>query len=673
VAIEAYWSSDVAGFLAADADTICRHLAHQSQRRFRLNEAPQLRAWAEQCVILADCLRDMEQAAEWHLLFEVSLPRTDRRADAVLLAGGTIVVLEFKIAAAQFDNAARAQVEDFALDLQDFHAGSRARRIVPVLVASGATAARTGQLALPIIGVAPVIDATPMLLGAILSGCGDAARIDPVAWQAAPYRPVPPIIEAARSLYARHNVEDIIDARAGVVSLATTSAAIREALDRAQVTRQRVVLFVTGVPGAGKTLCGLNACFGAADDALRATFLTGNPSLVHVLREALVRDAVGGGMDRRAAQQRMSGVIQKLPDFRDRYVRHGDTPPERVVVIDEAQRSWSRDYAIRKSRDRPTVLSDSEPGHLLAAMARHADWAAMVCLIGNGQEIHDGEGGLAEWGVALAAARDTRDVVAAPDCLTSADPRRRLPPLPRLRTDARLHLCVPTRQIGHPSASDWVDAVLDGDAARASAIAGAETDALPYLLTRDLDLLREGLRRLARGTRRAGLVASSGGRRLRAIGLGTELPHMDAAAVARWFLDRWPDVRASDALEVVATEFSVQGLELDVVGLCWDADLIRVAGHAVWRARAFRGTGWQVSQAAEGISNRINTYRVLLTRARHETIIYVPRGNAADVTRDPVLLDEIAGFLTRCGARVLPSGLDPMLPATADDLFGASA
>lgn len=648
MAVEAFWSADVATFLRSLATQITQHLAHQAQRRFRRNEATQLHAWHQQCAILQTCLRAVPEAADGQVLLEVSLPRTDRRADAVLLLPGVILVLEFKIGADRFDNAARAQAEDFALDLQDFHVGSRGRRIVPVLVASAAASMRPVQLGLRIAGVAEVIDATPDRLAEVLHACIDRAApiLDPTAWQAAPYRPVPPIIEAARRLYARHNVEDILDARAGALSLATTTAAINDALAQAQATLAHTILFVTGVPGAGKTLCGLNACFGAADDQLRATFLTGNPALVHVLRAALVRDATARGENTRAARQRMSGVIQALPAFRDRYAAHAESPAERVVVIDEAQRSWSRDHAIRKSRDRPVRLSDSEPGHLLTAMRRHRDWAAVICLIGNGQEIHDGEGGLAEWGAALAA-HGGWTIIAAPDCLTAADPRRRLPLLPGLRTDARLHLTVPTRQIGSPRASEWVDAVLDGDTVAAARIAA--DDPVPFALTRDLATLRATLRRLARGSRRAGLIASSGARRLRAVGLGAELPHMDEAAVARWFLDRFPDVRASDALELVATEFSVQGLELDVVGLCWDGDLIRRPGQRNWHVRAFSGTTWQNTHAAEAISNRINTYRVLLTRARHETVIYVPQGDPADVTRDPAALDAIATFLRGCG------------------------
>ncbi len=168
--------------------------------------------------------------------------------------------------------------------------------------------------------------------------------------------------------------------------------------------------------------------------------------------------------------------------------------------------------------------------------------------------------------------------------------------------------------------------------------------------------MRGWLRANARGLRRAGLLASASAARLRAEGLGVQLAHMDASAVAHWFLDRYPDdVRASDALEVLATEFSCQGLELDHVGLCWDLDLIREPGRSAWCVRDFRGKHWQVARRPEAIANHLNTYRVLLTRARYETVIFVPRGNAADRTRDPVSYQAIADFLLECGARHLDS------------------
>jgi hypothetical protein len=193
-----------------------------------------------------------------------------------------------------------------------------------------------------------------------------------------------------------------------------------------------------------------------------------------------------------------------------------------------------------------------------------------------------------------------------------------------------------------------VDAMLRGDAQEAAGVAD-DAGGIPFWLVRDVHDARAALRQAARGSRRAGLLASSGARRLRAEGLGAELPHMDPSAVAHWFLDRFPDVRASDALEQVATEFSCQGLELDHVGLCWDADLIRSANGRNWIARHFAGTRWQIMRREEAIANQLNTYRVLLTRARYDTIIYVPRGDPADATRDPAHYDNVAAFLSACG------------------------
>ncbi|MGI3776067.1 MAG: DUF2075 domain-containing protein [Janthinobacterium lividum] len=647
----AYWSSSAAELIEAEPGAVVARLAHAQALAFRVNEAAQLRAWSETVALLQGALAG---ADEWRVLLEFPLLRLGRRADAVLVGAGVVVVLEMKVGAAQFLRADREQAEDFALDLQDFHAGGRGRAIVPVLVATEA-AAPSGVRPLLLPGAASaVLEANAATLAGLLAGLAGvpagAGAVDAAAWEHAAYRPVPTIIEAARMLYGRHDVAAIAEARADVGSLRATTDAVRREVAAARGAGRPRVLFVTGIPGAGKTLCGLNACFGAEAET-RATFLTGNPSLVHVLREALARDAIAQGGDARAARQRMEGVIQALPRFRDHYVGSGDVPAERVVVIDEAQRSWSRAHAVRKTLDRPVRLTDSEPGHLLDVMARHdagLGWAAIVCLVGGGQEIHDGEGGLAEWGAALAS-RPGWDVVAAPGVLGAADLRQRLPALAGLRLDAALHLDVPVRQVRGPLSARWVDAVLRGAVGEARGLAGGAP-----LLTRDLSAMRAHLRAQSRGTRRCGLLASSGARRLRASGLGVELAHMDAGAVARWFLDRWPDVRASDALEVVATEFSAQGLELDHAGLCWDADLVRVEGQAAWRVRAFRGTKWQDSRDAEAVANRVNTYRVLLTRARYDTVVWVPRGDAGDRTRAPAVLDGVAAFLERCGARALP-------------------
>jgi hypothetical protein len=318
-----------------------------------------------------------------------------------------------------------------------------------------------------------------------------------------------------------------------------------------------------------------------------------------------------------------------------------------VVVIDEAQRCWSAQHAIAKTATRPSPLQQSEPAHLLDILQRRQDGPAIICLIGSGQEIHDGEGGLAEWGEALRT-RPAWRVLAPAEALAATVPRQRLPDLPGLLCRPSLHLAVSVRSLRCAAGPAWVDAMLANDAAQARSLARGF---VPFTVTRDLGTMRARLRRACRGSRRAGLLASSGARRLRAEGLGVTLPQDDPGAVARWFLDRFPDIRASDALEVAATEFFVQGLELDAAGLCWDGDLVR--GEAGWCARAFRGTAWTRPRAAEKTMNRLNAYRVLLTRARYETVIWVPRGDPADATRDPRLFDTIAEYLLSCGARAL--------------------
>ena len=286
-------------------------------------------------------------------------------------------------------------------------------------------------------------------------------------------------------------------------------------------------------------------------------------------------------------------------------------------------------------------------------MHRHQDWAVVVALVGGGQEINTGEAGLAEWGRALLQ-RPEWGIVAPPAALTATDPRQRLFDVPpaTLALDAALHLEISVRAIRSALAAPWVEPVLAGKADRAAALAAAGQ--LPFQLTRSLSVLREVLRCLARGQRRSGLVCSAGARRLVADGLCI---HLEPDAVANWFLRRWPDVRASDALELPATQFACQGLELDYTGLAWGNDLIR--RDESWLPRQFVGTGWQVLRAEDRIAYVINTYRVLLTRSRYETVIWVPEGNSNDATRDPAEFDAIAAFLCRCGAELLgeaPSG-----------------
>ncbi len=673
----AWWSGSVAAFLAAPSEHIVAHLAASAVERHRVNEAAQLRAWRAQGEVLSAALREWPTPDDALLCLEWTVERLGGRADAVLVSERVVFVIEFKIGAAHFDRSSRDQVEGYALDLQDFHAGSRFAPVVPVLVATEASSVPSATLPMLHAGVGEVQNATATGLGSLLRTFEAAASpgshtIDVRTWTRARYDPVPGIVDAACLLFRRHDVADIAATRADTVNLTATADAIDRFLADAERERSKIVLFVTGIPGAGKSLCGLKAAFHRVENGSPRAFLTGNPTLVHVLREALVRDAVDRrGAQRKFAEHQAETVIQMLTKFRDDGVETGEVPPERVIVIDEAQRSWTAEQAVGKTKARTVRLDRSEPAHLLDIMGRHDGFAALVCLVGNGQEIHDGEGGLRAWGEALAARPEWR-VVHAPDCLDAKEARARLPVLSRATIEPLLHLSVPVRSLRHRTSPAWVEAVLASDSATAATIAASE-DPLPFRLIRDLDELRRSLRAACRDQHRAGLVASSNARRLRGDGLGAELAHMDPKAVANWFLNRWirdeRDVRASDALEVVGTEFSVQGLELDHVGLCWGGDLIR-GPQGDWMARRFAGRVWQTLRDPDKISWRIAAYRVLLTRARYETTIWVPRGEADDPTRPPAFYDAVADFLISCGVRpVLSAGDTVVRPALSPRLF----
>ncbi|MGA8193843.1 MAG: DNA/RNA helicase domain-containing protein [Acetobacteraceae bacterium] len=651
--MQAWWSGNAAELLANEAEAIVRRLALRLVETHHLNRDTQLHAWRQQIALLRTALRGLPDT--WRVLFEYPLLRLGRRIDTVLLTEAAILVLEFKVGATAISVLDRQQTEDYALDLFDFHAESRAHPVVPILVA---TQSRVPAVQWPLLwhGVTPVFVASAATLGSLLQDITTrfpvpVRPLDSGAWEVAPYRPVPTIVEAATMLYNRHGVGDIAAARADVGNLGRTTTAIRQRIDAARSAARHEVLFVTGIPGAGKTLCGLNAVFGAVTGA---AFLTGNLPLVHVMREALVRDAHERGRSLRVARQETESAIQPLIGFLRDNLSRTEPPHEHVVVFDEAQRAWDAEFGRRKFGH-----AQSEAALFLDIMRRHPDWAVIIALVGTGQEINTGEAGLAAWGEALAARPDWR-VSAPAGVLGARDPRQRLfDALPEgMQIDPALHLNVPIRSIRSTAAAPWVDAVLSGDAGQAVAIADA-AGGVPFLLTRSLPDARAALRRLARGTRRAGLVCSAGARRLVADGIWPNFPHLDATAIANWFLRRWPDVRASDALELPATQFACQGLELDHVGLCWGNDLIRRDGRMEWIARSLAGTRWQEPRGEAAIAFQINTYRVLLTRARYETVIWVPAGDAVDATRDPATFDAIARFLCDCGAQVLDDAIEP--------------
>jgi len=671
--MKAWLSLSMREFAALAPSDVAARLAYAQASRHATLELAQRHAWEAQARILAQALlgalaQDLHGADPgWRVLFEVDLLRLEKRADVVLLTDRAILVLEFKHGARRHEAADLRQAEDYALDLHDFHAGSRRHPVVPILVA---TEARDTPFAPPLIwhGVTDVFRCNGAGLGglvaAIQAGIGTpAAPLLPADWERAPYRPVPTVLEAATLLYRRNSVAEIAAARADAPNLTRTAEAIARAIAQAEAERAHLVVFVTGIPGAGKTLCGLNVVFGALR-AHGAAFLSGNVPLVTVLREALARDAAPRGRALKDARRQAQTALQNVHRFLEHHVIHTqEVPDARVIVFDEAQRAWDTAQATRDTQRRVSRLTMSEPGHALEIMARHDGWSVIVALIGGGQEINTGEAGLAEWGSVIAADPRWR-ALAAPGVTKAPDPAQRLADgaRPWLRFDDDLDLTVPMRSVRESAGAAWVDAVLRARVAEAAAIARG-AGALPFLLTRDLDAMRAGLRRHGRGLRRAGIVAAAGARRLRAEGLGVQVPE-----VADWFLNRWPDVRSSEALETFATEYDCQGLELDLVGLAWGGDLL--AGADGWTPRRFAGDRWFIVRGAEERRFIINTYRVLMTRARYETILWVPRGSPRgdvfhDATRDAVEMDAIAAFLLACGARPLDAAHDAPTPTRA--------
>lgn len=653
--MRAWFTCTGAKFLTRDLDDIEGRLAKAQQDRGFPGTAEQGGAWTQQLRCLREAWQEAGGACST-LALEYELLRLEKRVDAVILTDRAILVLEFKTAPPSA--AALAETEDYALDLRDFHAGSRRHAIIPVLVSHGVTGFNppVQPWLLPTTPTQPVVTGAnglgALLLWVQASLPEPADPLDGAAWLAAPYRPVPTIIEAATMLYARTGVREIATARADAASLNRTSAAILRHVETARREGARVAIFVTGIPGAGKTLCGLNAVFGAAG-AGRAAFLTGNVPLVAVLREALARDAIARGTERGEAHRRTRAALQNVHRFlEDGALDPSLAPPEHLIVFDEAQRAWDAEKSRRGTQNKPSKLIMSEAAHALDIMSRPPGWAALVALIGQGQEINTGEAGLAEWGRVLEARGDWH-AVAAPLVLDAGEAAQCLAdgPRPWLTLDPDLHLDASMRSVREPAAAEWVDAVLRGDAAWARGI--ASSCALPFFLTRDLDAMREALRGFARGQRRAGLVRAAGARRLRAEGLAAEVT---ADEVPNWFLNTWPDPRASVALEAAATEYACQGLELDVVGLAWGGDLIR--GGGVWRPRRFSGDAWENVGKEDARAFIRNKYRVLLTRARYETVIWVPPGCARrdewhDPTRPAAEMDAVADYLRACGARQL--------------------
>jgi Uncharacterized conserved protein (DUF2075) len=439
----------------------------------------------------------------------------------------------------------------------------------------------------------------------------------------------------------------------GPKNLGLTAECIADIIERSKVAKRKSICLVTGVPGAGKTLAGLNIATKRAQEHSdeHAVFLSGNGPLVDVLREALARDECGReGISKKDALRKVASFIQNIHHFRDEALRNPNNPPyERVVVFDEAQRAWTRDQAARFMHIKrgQSNFDMSEPEFLISVMDRHDDWCVIICLIGGGQEINTGEAGLMGWSSALKERFADWDVYLSnrltdPDYASDPTAVEMLKSL-HVAERNELHLAVSMRSFRAEALSAFVGHVVENRADQACRVYEEISDRYPIRLTRDLDQVRRWLRNQARGSERYGLLASSGGYRLRADGLHVKAK-IDAPS---WFLNDRSDVRSSFYCEEVGTEFDVQGLELDWAGVCWDADFRYLNG--IWNCLGFRGTRWQQVNTAPGRLYLKNAYRVILTRSRQGMIIFVPKGAEEDPTRPPAFYDETYKFLKKCG------------------------
>jgi hypothetical protein len=598
------------------------------------------------------------------VLFEFAIPRMGKRADVVLLTGGIVFLLEYKAGEASYPRHAIDQALDYATDLKNFHEGSHHRKIVPVLVSTKAERVSISDEWFDD-DVSQVQcandDSLPEVINYFVSNHG-SADLDHASWIASTYKPTPTICEAAQALYSGHDVSDISRSDAGAINLSKTAECISQIIERSKSSNRKSICFVTGVPGSGKTLAGLNI----ANQRLNthtdehAVFLSGNGPLVTVLREALARDEVSRcksnpaqeNIGKKVALTKASTFIQNIHHFRDENLRTEKPPVEQVVVFDEAQRAWTKKQASRFMREKRGLESfdQSEPEFLLSVMDRHSNWCTVICVIGGGQEINTGEAGIGEWFDALRGSFNHWDIFVS-DGLSGSehfggeDLEDHLEGL-NTSNEPDLHLDTAVRSFRSEKVSNFVHSLIEGESALANSLAVSLTE-YPIVLTRNINLARNWLRSKARGTERYGLVASSNAQRLRAIGPDVRVK-IDPA---NWFLNDSSDVRSSYYLEDVATEFDIQGLELDWVGMCWDANLRR--GSDAWELFQFKGSKWTNVNDTAKRSYLINSYRVLLTRARQGMVIFVPEGDPSDQTRLPEFYDPLYEYLQKCGLRVV--------------------
>ena len=531
----------------------------------------QNKSWEQQIHILKNALKGFEG----EILFEVGIPRMGKRVDTLVVIQSVVFVLEFKIGESHFLRHDVEQVWDYALDLRNFHKTSHNVVLVPVLIASEAKKSFTeiiltshnDKLTLPVkIGADDLKDVIrnvllfflnelPIIISEYISGG---------------YLPTPTIIEAAVSLYNNHSVENITRSDAGAKNLTVTTGKISEIIESAKSENKKIICFVTGVPGAGKTLVGLNVATSHLDKEKgnASVYLSGNKPLVDILQEALARDKIqrekekGNRITKMIARQSVKAFIQIIHHYRDEYINNPEPPYDHVAIFDEAQRAWNKEQTVKFMKQKKGIsnFNYSEPEFLISCLNRHKDWAVIICLVGGGQEINTGEAGISEWLVALDKSFTNWQVYISPNLTDSEyaaqDEINVLRESGRVKFDKDFHLAVSMRSFRAEQLSVLVKNILDIEISKARENFLCIAEKYPIVLTRSIQKAKQWLKEKARGSERYGIVVSSQALRLKpfAIDVKTPINHVN------WFLDDKDDVRSSFYMEDVATEFHVQGL-----------------------------------------------------------------------------------------------------------------
>lgn len=661
----AFYVNSVSKFLQDSNQHIIGSLTSQASTvGFHQQLHSQTSSWDKEITILKETFNDLikkdNRAKDWGILLEYPIARRAKRIDAILITNSLIIVIEFKVNSNTFHSSDKEQLLDYCLDIRDFHFQSKNQTLIPLLVATEASAVDNSFN----IGnelIQPMLFANKHSLLEVLK---DISALDTstknaqyIEWDNSSYAPTPTIIEAAQTLFAGKAVEEISRSHAGTKNLTKTTDAVINAVRQAKERNEKVICFITGVPGAGKTLAGLNIAHHPEfqfDDQSLATFLSGNGPLIKVLRRALSNDAYkrlskDDKTVKKKEQERIVAFIENVHRFIDEYFfEKQKVPNNRVVIFDEAQRAWNAEHSKRKfNRD------FSEPEMMFDIMSRHDGWSVIVALIGGGQEINTGEAGLREWGNNIINKFNNWKVYISPE-LKEGDHStgnltlfENIPENIDVKEEKDLHLEVALRSYKAENLSSWVHLVLANQPIDAKMLLEASLQDYPLVITRNLDAAKKWLSSMCKGSRRMGLVASSGGRRLRPYGLDVKAELEEE----HWFLDKRGDVRASYALELPATEFGIQGLELDWVGACWDADLRR--NNEEWDFTKFSGSTWKSVNKKDTRQYILNKYRVLLTRAREGMVIFVPEGDNNDATRLPEFYNPIYEYLKSCGVQEL--------------------